>query len=324
MTDEWWGSPRWTKASERWAHHQLGLLGLHPTDHAEDVSIQPWSAVWRIPTTGGPVLLKQTTSARRSEGGVQAFVADRAHRYVDPPLAYDSGSGRILLRDRGLTMLDASPDNRGIEIRPVAEMLADYARLQHATIGAATDASAAGLDSWDPGRAGAAAAIQARQLHALPPSDARHISTAQRPDPQRRTVDRIGRLWPGNVIPPHGPDSSYRFIDFGDAAWSHPFLSLLMLITECRFRWSADDQPDLLEINHPAITSITDAYLNHWTDYAPMPELRHTLHSALQVASLRRSRAWIHNLAQANLTDLQKHGQMPWTWLEDATRPVTG
>jgi len=149
LTGERWGSPQWTRAGEQWAHHQLRLLGLEPTGRVEDVSIQPWSAVWRIPTTAGPVLLKQTTPARCSEGAVQAFVADRADQYVDRPLAYDSGSGRILLRDLGLTMLAASPDNRGIDIRPVAEMLADYARLQHATTAAATDASAAGLASWD-------------------------------------------------------------------------------------------------------------------------------------------------------------------------------
>ena len=302
MTDEWWGSPQWTKAGEQWAHNRLGLLGFQPTGQVEDVSIQPWSAVWRIPTAVGPVLLKQTTSARRSEGGVQAFVADRADRYVDRPLAYTAGSGRILLRDLGLTMFGASPDNRGIEIRPVAQILADYARLQHATIGAATDASAAGLESWDPGRAVDDAAMQARQLHALPPSDARHISTAQRDRilDARSTIESAARvvaaspipcclehgdLWPGNVIPPQDPDSSYRLIDFGDAAWSHPFLSPIMLIIECRFRWAADDQPDRLDLNHPAITAtITDAYLSHWTDYASMPDLRHTLHCALQLA----------------------------------------
>ncbi len=235
-------------------------------------------------------------------GDVQAFVADRADRYLDRPLAYDSGSGRILLRDLGLTMFGASPDNRGIEIRPVAQILADYARLQHATIGAATDASAAGLESWDPGRAVDDAAMQARQLHALPPSDARHISTAQRDRilDARSTIESAARvvaaspipcclehgdLWPGNVIPPQDPDSSYRLIDFGDAAWSHPFLSPIMLIIECRFRWAADDQPDRLDLNHPAITAtITDAYLSHWTDYASMPDLRHTLHCALQLA----------------------------------------
>ncbi len=96
-----------------------------------------------------------------------------------------------------------------------------------------------------------------------------------------------------------------------------------MLIIECRFRWAVDDQPDRLDINHPAITAITDAYLSHWVDYASMPDLRHTLHCALQLAPLRRSQAWINDLAQASLADLQEHGQMPWAWLEDVTRPVT-
>lgn len=154
-------------------------------------------------------------------------------------------------------------------------MLTDFACLQQATIGAGTGAAAAGLPSWDPGSAADEAARQAHQLHAFEVNDPRHISAAQRDQilyaqPTIEAAARVvaaspvplcldhGDLWPGNIVPPADADSSHQFIDFGDAAWSHPFLSLIMLIIECRFRWAVPDQPDRLNINHPAITAITD------------------------------------------------------------------
>lgn len=95
-----------------------------------------------------------------------------------------------------------------------------------------------------------------------------------------------------------------------------------MLVIECRYRWSVPDLPGRLNIDDPNLGHILDAYLNCWTQHAPHAELRRTLCHALRLASLRRSQAWIDNLAQANDSDLRKHGQMPWAWLEDVTHPV--
>lgn len=334
-----WGGTAWGAAGRRWSERELERLGRRVLGPWLDVSIQPWSAVWRVHTDRGNVVVKQTTPVRAWEGAAQAFCADIAPDQVDRPLAFDEVTGCLLLRDRGPTMFEAEPDSRGIEVATVSAMVADYARMQQYAIGRARDARTAGIVSWDPANAATVAKRQARQLHDLPSTDPRHITHSQ----QDQIVDHLptihatamalanspvpwciehGDLWPGNVVPPQEAHPGYRFIDFGDIAWSHPFLSLIMLVIECRHRWSTPDLPDRLNIDDPNLNDVFDAYLDCWRHYASPGELRQTLCHALQLASLRRSQAWITNLHQADEVDLQRYGRLPWAWLEDVTRPV--
>lgn len=84
------------------------------------------------------------------------------------------------------------------------------------------------------------------------------------------------------------------------------------------------DLPDALNLDHPMLHRIIDTYLAEWSEFAPLPELRRTMIDALRIAPLRRSQAWITNLADADDAALTKHGQLPWLWLKDLTIPVVG
>ncbi len=291
-----------------------------------DLSDQPWSWVWRIPTNRGEVLLKQTTTSRAVEGSVHAFCADVAPNLVDQPLAYDPPTARILFTDGGPTMAGgdwlAMPTPEAI-----ASMVTDYAHLQHATIGRRPQAEAAGLPLWDPADTAHEAQQQADILHGLPKSDPRRITTVQRDlllthvgtltasgtalvnSPIPFCVDQ-GDLWPGNVLVAH-PGGHHRFIDFGDAAWTHPFLSLMPLLFFCHRRWSL---PGVFNdsLGHPSLQMIIDSYLRAWTHCANQQELRDVLSHALRLTPLRRSRALITNLKHATSADADDLGPRPW------------
>jgi Phosphotransferase enzyme family len=328
-----WGSTAWRDAAESWAHLQLGRLGARPVGAMSELSDQRWSWVWRIPTDRGDVVLKQTTPARAVEGSVHAFCAEAAPEYVDRPLAYDPATARILFTDGGSTMAGgdwlAMPTPEAI-----ASMVTDYAHLQQATIGRWRQAEAAGLPAWDPADAAHEAEQQAAILHDLPRSDPRRITAAQRDvllsdldaltvagtvlanSPIPDCVDH-GDLWPGNVLIAR-PGGRHRFIDFGDAAWTHPFLSLMSPLRECHRRWSLPGTIGDCR-GHPALQMIIDAYLDTWTGYASSQELRDTLIHALRLTPLRRSRALITNVNHATSADAHDLGPTPWSWLEAAT-----
>lgn len=209
-------------------------------------------------------------------------------------------------------MFEAALDTRVVDLVPVSAMVTDYARLQQSTINADRSAGA-GIACWETAYAPADAERQARPLHDLAATDPRHITRSQR-DQIPGALDAIqtsstalatspvpfciehAHLRPGNVLPPRGPQPRYRFIDFGDIAWTHPFLSLIMLVIECRYRWSGPDLPGRLNIDDPNLGHILDAYLNCWTQHAPHDQLRRTLCHALRLAPLRCSQAWIDNL----------------------------
>lgn len=305
-----------------------------------DVSIQPWSAVWRLPTIDGNVLIKQTTAARRHEGTVQQFCASIAPDYVDSPLAIDASSGRILLEDAGPTLHDTDYQTEGLPIDSVIALVADYADFQIATIGHDELAIDTGIPLWDPARAIHETCAQGVLLNALPLNDPRHITAEQlqRVQSKTLTIDQAatrltaspvpscldhGDLWPGNVLPPGRGRQRHRFIDFGDAAWTHPFLSMMMLIVECRHQWAIPELPQALNLDHPLLRRMIDAYLEPWTVYAPMPELRSTLSDALRLAPVRRSRAWITNLDGADPAAFDQDCQMPWVWLHDVGNSVS-
>lgn len=218
----------------------------------EEVSVQAWSAVWRMPTSGGNVLIKQATEARHREGQALAFGAACEPEVVDQPLAVDAATGRILLSAGGPTLYESDHDHRGVHLETITALLADYARLQQSTVGREREAAEAGISFWDCADATPVALELAERLHDLPVADPRHLPAdgmrlvrAARSDLDR-AAGRLasssvpfcldhGDLWPGNALPPGPGRRRYRLIDFGDAAWTHPFLSMIMMITECRY-----------------------------------------------------------------------------------------
>jgi hypothetical protein len=337
-TDHTWGSREWCEAAESWAHLQLDQLGLHPVGTMTTISDQRWSWVWRIPTNRGDVLLKQTTAARAAEGSMHALCADAAPAYVDRPLAYDRATARILFTDGGLTMAGRDwlamppPD-------AIAAMVTDYAHLQQATIGRESQARTAGVPVWDPANAAHDVEQQATILHDLPRSDPRHITAAQKnfllrnhhaltasgavlaSSPIPFCIDH-GDLWIGNVLAAR-PGGRHRFIDFGDAAWTHPFLSVTPLLLACHARWSLPGSFDE-SLDHPSLQMIIDSYLQAWTDHTSLRELRDVLSHALRLAPLRRSRAIIANIERATSADADDLGATPWSLLTALQQPMLG
>ncbi|MEQ4205446.1 phosphotransferase [Actinopolymorpha sp. B9G3] len=236
-------------------------------------------------------------------------------------------------------MGEASQSPEGPSPEAVASMVTDYAHLQHATIGRQRQAEAAGLPAWDPAGAAHEAEQLAGILHALPRSDPRRITALQKDllltkldaltesgtvlvnSPIPSCVDH-GDLWPGNVLAARTPGGHHRFIDFGDAAWTHPFLSLMAPLFECHRRWSLPG-PFSDSLNHPSLQMIIDSYLQAWTDYASRQELRDILGHALRLTPLRRSWALATNVKHATSADADDLGPTPWSWLTAATPSCT-
>ncbi|MDN5724590.1 MAG: GNAT family N-acetyltransferase [Propionibacteriales bacterium] len=332
------GSDPTALTTEQWARNELEALGRIITGPAIKVSHHSWSTVWRIPTDKGDVMIKKVGRARRHEGRVTAFASGCSPDQVDSPMAVDTENGRWLVPDRGLTLYAADPGTRGLDLDTVLALVTDYARLQRATIGHAAAADIAGLPRWDPSTAAHQAEAQAGELHRLPADDPRHISADQRDEmtaclpgieeagrhlaasPVPHCLDH-GDLWPGNILPADSPER-FRFIDFGGAAWTHPFLSMTVMVVECRHLWSVPDKPAGLNIEHPLLDRVLDTYAACWTDHASLADLRRTLDHALRLGALRRSSAWITNLADADEAALAADGHLLWDWLGDLRLPV--
>lgn len=167
-----WGSSAWRAEAERWALNELADLGMRSAGPMSDLSIQAWSAVWRIPTSRGSVVLKQTTPGKAAEIAVYAFCAAVGPDYVDKPLSYDLGEARMLLADGGPTLHDTRQDTRDA----VANAVIDYACFQQATSGHDARAKSTAIPAWNPADAAGEAEWQAQTLYSMPRTDLRHIT----------------------------------------------------------------------------------------------------------------------------------------------------
>jgi Phosphotransferase enzyme family len=296
------------------------------------------STVWRVATERGGFWLKHNAPVHRAEGRIQALLAELAPGYVDAPLATDARQGWILSADGGTTLIETSPETRGIEVETLCRMLQDYGHLQRLTASSGDRLRRVGMETLDPVDTAQQVRDEADWMANAARGDPRRISQedhqrvlgampaleeageALAAGPVPLLVDH-GDLWPGNVFIPR-EDGRYRVFDLADAAWTHPFCSLVMLLHECLYRWRLPKGEHVLDLRDPRIRTIFDSYFECWTDLASLASLRTLGQYALRIAALHQSRAWSRELQLADPHTLATQGQQPWHWLQDVTKEV--
>lgn len=281
--------------------------------------------MWRLQTGSGPLILKQTSPAHRNELAVHLFCSRIAPDMVDAPIAIDLPNCRMLLPDRGPTLLDTRPDSLPAAIN----MIRDYAQLQLITTRHHREARVADIPIWDAASAETELRGQIATLRGLPHSDIRHITghQASRLASRLQTVGNAvqtldasvvphgidhGDLWPGNVLP-STDNHRHRFIDFGDAAWTHPFISLQSFLHyHHRRRLNPSHNFDT---RAPQFHDLLEAYLQPWHRYGAPAQLTRDLQAAACLSPLRRSRAAIDNFDHVSQYDAHDLGPTPYQWL---------
>ena len=110
MTDEpdvslpLWRDPAWRAEADGWVSDRLAEVGRRATGPADSERLVPWSAVWRVPTDGGPVWFKACTVGVRHEPALYQVLVRREPGHVLTPLAVDLERHLLLLPDGGPTL----------------------------------------------------------------------------------------------------------------------------------------------------------------------------------------------------------------------------
>lgn len=78
-------------------------------------------------------------------------------------------------------------------------------------------------------------------------------------------------------------DGHYRFFDWGESCWAHPFYSLVITLRYARYIFHAVPA----QLDH-----LRDVYLACWLDYEPLPRLLELLTITHQLAALCRALTW--------------------------------
>ncbi len=257
-----WEEPVWREAFLRWAERGLTAHGL-TTARRLTVRLRPWSVLVRMAADGEPdVWLKANPAASAFEAGLTRALAGWVPGHVLNPLAVDADRGWSLLPDGGTLFRDALRHDSAGGGRAWEEALRQYASMQRVLAPHAGELVRLGVPDARPA--------------ALPLTFDRLVEENATLDPATRTALRAQRPrltdWCDELAASGIPDSldhndlhdgqffapgpgRFTFFDWGDAAVSHPFCSLLVPLSTAAEQYGPQVLPGL-----------RDAYLDPWTD----------------------------------------------------------
>ncbi len=238
MTEQW-RSPELVDCVHRWIDERLGELGIERIGDIEQPHVEEWSTVMRVPTADGTVWFKANHEPLRHEAALTALVAARAPDRVPAMLAFDAGTGWMLMRDAGRRLREVVAEERSLA--RWHDVLEAYARVQ--------------LACEDDVDAFLALGVPDRRLAVLPDAYAALLAELGEPDEGRPTPERVTELC--RELAAYGiretiqhddlhdgqiflGDGTHLLLDWGDSCISHPFFSLSVTL-EGVVAWGVDD-----------------------------------------------------------------------------------
>jgi hypothetical protein len=259
---------------------------------------RPWSAIVRVPTVAGDVWFKEVPPALAFEPPLTEALAARRPEHVTEPIGLDRL--RMLTRDAGRRLRNVYAEAvGGPEWEEVVRL---YAELQIEFADVVDDALAFGTPDRRPELVPALAA----DLRGWPEAVA----------PLRRAVEALADAVPLTVVheePTSGNvfvrDGRIRFIDWGEACVSHPFVGGLMLLRVTNGR--AELVP-----GGPEVERLRDVYLEPFTRFAPAAHLRRSFESAYLLATAVRALGWDAILSPLDRPVTAYPGDVIGAWLD--------
>jgi len=262
-----------------WTRETCRSLGIAIAGPIEQIHQQPWSSVFRVPTTRDAVYVKCCGPTQAHEPRLTALLHREFPGLVTEVLALHSTQPWMLVAEGGKKIRDAYSGDEFL--RTWREVLPRYAQMQRA----ATRHVGEILGFGTPDHRATALVAGFVDAVANEPALSDERSDRITVDERRALVglrtrlnDALGALATlgiqdtlqhddlhhGNVLI---HDGRAVVFDWGDACVSHPFLTLAVTL---RFAASATKHA----ADDAEIIALRDAYLEPWSDRASMPELR--------------------------------------------------
>ena len=229
------------------------------TGDQELLRTRPWSALNRVPTADGDVWFKEPAPVNAFEPALTALLAARRPDCVPAVIAAEGA--RMLTADAGQSLRALLEEKRPV---PSWEaIVALYAELQIDLAGAIDEFLALGVPDSRPPTLG------------HPVSGSLPLTLIHE------------EVQDGNV---HVQDGRPILIDWAEASVSHPFAGMTntLRIVGWRSEW---------EPGGPETLRLRDAYLEPWTRFAPIGELREIFTEGYALGALARAGTWERTLA---------------------------
>ena len=279
---------------------RLEQLGLRMVGEVEQLRSWCRSAILRVRTDEGPVYLKAVPPMFAHEAALADYFSARFPWHAPDVLAVGPGRSWILMREFGRTL------DQITEPRVWIEALGAFSRFQASLADQTHTLAAVGCPVRPAGdladqadelfddlarRPGRLLPEQVRRLCDLRPA-VREACAALADFNLPDSLDH-GDFWPGQVVveEARGEDAHarFRFVDWSDAAVTHPFFSFLYFA-------------DTLELSKhfadpaPLLPRFLEAYLDPWAQFEPPGRLREAMDLVQRLAPLHHAITYVRHI----------------------------
>ncbi|WP_413449904.1 hypothetical protein AA0Y32_04405 [Georgenia phoenicis] len=322
-----WQSAAFRDAALGWVRDVLAARGTAVLGELTTHRVRFWSAVLTVRTDRGVYWFKATNPGQAFEGPLLECLGRLVHRHIVAPAAVDETRGWFLLPDGGPSVA------ADVDAARWEELVVQVARLQTELVGHGKELAALGLPSLLPGHADEYATSLVESLARLPAGHPQHLTGEEAHRLLRglaQTAPLLAELASSGVPPTLQPNdtspanavraadrSGYRFLDLGDAFWSHPFAVLQVPLRMATGSWPGP----------PARESrlrerLVRAYVEQWPQVTPGRNADRLVDAADRLASLHRAESWRRLLAHVDPARLGVPTPRLADWLADAARPL--
>jgi hypothetical protein len=308
-----WDRADWLEAAAEWTRAQLLSRGIEPLGPLTLERTRPWAAVARIETSEGRLWFKEPAPVMGFEPALTALVAGR--RPDDAPQVVAWEGSWILTRDAGPSL--RSMLETGAIAAPLWEVLLQrYAEFQIAHVGDVDDLLALGVPDKRPRallaefprlvrevRGLEAVPVERSRLAALEPALEKSVAALEGPVPMTLIHEEVHEA---NVFV---LDGWARFLDWGEGAVAHPFAGVTNTLRDIAYR-------SRFEAGSAELLRLRDVYLEPWTQFASLPELRVAFMHGYLLGMLCRAVTWERFLATASQDVRDEYDRNAAIWLD--------
>ena len=296
----------------------MATFGLPLVGPIEQVQVSLWSTVLRISAGTEVLYFKASAPVFAYEPTLTQKLFQLVPAYMPPVLVIDQERHWMLMRDAGTPLSEL--EDRRTDPAHWEEVLRQYARMQIALIGQHQTLLIAGcpdrrldlLPTLLENALSETSLLLLKQERGLPETEYVQLQAYL---PQLRAVciklqqHGIPELLHHDDL--HGGNmlfngESFVFFDWAECAVTHPFCSLV--IVERVFRY-------VLKFSPKTIIHLRDCYLQQWTQFEPIEDLRVACELAQRIGKLCRALTWGRLIASLSPDELWEYEAAYPYWL---------
>jgi hypothetical protein len=263
-----WTQSAWLQEVKDWVQAQ----GIQTSGEIENIHQRPWSCILKIPSTMGNLFFKATAGLAAHEIALTDFLSKLMPNHSPKLVAVNSERAWMIMEDGGQRLRESLIQQA--DWAHWESLLPQFAKLQQEAAKVSGEIYALGLpnrnleqfprlyesmlsetDWFRVDLEDGLSAAELQKLHDLikvvqEKSDA--LSGYAIPESIHH-----GDLHDANIFHNKG---MYRFFDWGDSSFSHPFFSLRTSYVSAEMRFGLDE-------GSPELHRLRNAYLAAWRDY---------------------------------------------------------